>query len=399
MRTLSTILVLAALACLWTATPVRADIIDDLKAVVSAPEAEDDPFLPLYELYKQRAQDAEASGDLVNALEYYRITATINRRDREAIRAARNVKDQLIKQAADKLEAGMAKFEAGEKDTARKLLTESLYLNPDVTTAVPVLKSGFSAQVMRDYTIEQGDTLRRIAEKVYGNPGGELLLTRINSLSIVDTLSPGDTIKVPIVGKALSKRLARLAAVVPEPDKKATKPAKGEEATVAAAASVPEPVLPVEEDLMESEAQDTGALLSMAKLQFGRGLFATAVSMVDEILAQEPNNIAATDIRNESYYELANKHWNDGATAESMRMLLRLPKGYKDSAALKKKVQDKLNADSEPLYLAGVKHFLAEDLEKAVEQWELTLQINPYHAKARQDLEKARKLLEAVQGF
>ena len=391
MKTLFALLTVAALAALTLATPARADIIDDLRAAISSPEAQEDPFLPLHELYKSRAQSARDSGDLVNALEYYRIAATIDRRDRDSIRIAREIKGALKAKAKETFQAGLAKLEAGDKHAARALLARSLYLDPDSPDAVPYLKNDFSAQIEQKYTIAQGDTLRRIAEKVYGNPGGELLLTRVNNLSIADALKPGDTILVPVVGKPLAKRLRRLAAAEAEPAKK--------QAAGKAPATEPQVQQPVEQDLMESGAQDAAALMSMAKLQFGRGLFATAVSIADELLAQEPNNMAATDIRNESYYALAQKHFVDGATAESMRMLVRLPKGYKDSAALKKKVQAKLDADSEPLYLAGVKYFLAEELEKAVEQWELTLQVNPYHAKARQDLEKARQLLEAVKGI
>lgn len=396
MKTLFALLTVAALAALTVATPARADIIDDLRAAISSPEAQEDPFLPLHELYKNRARSAQDSGDLVNALEYYRIAATIERTDRDSIRVAREIKAELEAKAKETFQAGLAKLKAGDKDAARALLARSLYLDPDSPDAVPYLKNDFSAQIEQEYTIAQGDTLRRIAEKVYGNPGGELLLTRVNNLSIADTLKPGDTILVPVVGKVLAKRLRRLAAVEPEPAKKQ---AAGKAEAVQTPAAEPQAQQPVEQDLMESGAQDAAALMSMAKLQFGRGLYATAVSMADEILSKEPNNMAATDIRNESYYALAQKHWSDGATAESMRMLVRLPKDYKDSAALKKKVQAKLDADSEPLYLAGVKYFLAEELEKAVEQWELTLQVNPYHAKARQDLEKARQLLEAVKGI
>ena len=330
----------------------------------------------------------------MNALEYYRIAATIERTDRESINIAREIKAKLQAKGKETFQSGLAKLEAGDKDAARTLLARSLYLDPDAPNAVPYLKNDFGAQIEQEYTVNQGDTLRRISEKIYGNPGGELLLTRVNNLSIADTLKPGDTILVPVVGKTLAKRLRRLAVAEPAPTKK-----QGADKTAQAPAPEPQAQQPVEEDLMESGAQDTGALMGMAKLQFGRGLYATAVSMADEILAQEPGNMAATDIRNESYYALAQKHLSDGATAESMRMLIRLPKGYKDSTALKNKVKAKLDADSEPLYLAGVKYFLAEELEKAVEQWELTLQVNPYHSKARQDLEKARQLLEAVKGI
>jgi tetratricopeptide (TPR) repeat protein len=45
-------------------------------------------------------------------------------------------------------------------------------------------------------------------------------------------------------------------------------------------------------------------------------------------------------------------------------------------------------------YMMGVRHFLAEELDKAVKAWEEALRLNPDHSRAAKDLEKARRLLE-----
>ncbi len=43
-------------------------------------------------------------------------------------------------------------------------------------------------------------------------------------------------------------------------------------------------------------------------------------------------------------------------------------------------------------YAAGMRHFLGEDLDGAIREWEKTLSIDPSHPKARRDIEKARRL-------
>jgi tetratricopeptide (TPR) repeat protein len=43
-------------------------------------------------------------------------------------------------------------------------------------------------------------------------------------------------------------------------------------------------------------------------------------------------------------------------------------------------------------YAAGVRHFLAEDLDGAIREWEKALSLDPGHPKARRDVEKARRL-------
>ncbi|MHB8783923.1 MAG: tetratricopeptide repeat protein [Desulfobacteria bacterium] len=43
-------------------------------------------------------------------------------------------------------------------------------------------------------------------------------------------------------------------------------------------------------------------------------------------------------------------------------------------------------------YEAGMRHFLAEDLDGAIREWERALSLDPAHPKARRDIEKARRL-------
>lgn len=45
-------------------------------------------------------------------------------------------------------------------------------------------------------------------------------------------------------------------------------------------------------------------------------------------------------------------------------------------------------------YARGMKYFLSEELEKAIEQWEETLRINPNHPNAKRDLQRAQNLLK-----
>jgi len=388
MRALFITLILCLAAWGSQATLALADIVDQVKAVAALNQ--DDPFETLAPMIHADAEAAEAAGDNPQALELYRIAVTVDRADRVALAHARRIKADLDKEAEIRFEAAKAKFEAGDKDGAKADFLASLQLNPDKPKAVAYLKNGYSPEVIETYTIVEGDTLRRIAEKVYDNPGGELLLTRINNLSIVDTLTPGETLKIPVLDKRLAQRL-HAAVAEQNGGKKDSHEAVVVTTQEATASSMP---------LGGSAPAGGGeALLAMAKLQFGNRLYETAVAMADEVLSSDPGNAKATDIRNESYYALAQQRWDENQAADAMRSLIRLPKGYKDSAALRKKVEAKLTADSEPLYLAGVKYFLNENLEQAVEQWELTLQVNPYHAKARTDLEKARQLLEAVKGL
>jgi hypothetical protein len=58
-----------------------------------------------------------------------------------------------------------------------------------------------------------------------------------------------------------------------------------------------------------------------------------------------------------------------------------------------------MKSQAEAHYRNGVKHFINEDLELAIEDWKHALELNPDHPKARQDIENAERLLEKLKAF
>lgn len=392
-------LILLILVVLVAAHALTADagIIEDARALFTTSQSEDNPYIPVGQRFFEQAKQEEAAGNSIEALEFYRLAATVDRRNREAVNSAIRIKKMLDASSEEHLRAARSLLDT-DREAAKLELLKALRFNTDNERAHALLQKEFSRPVLSEYTVKEGDTLLRIAEAQYNNPGGELLLTRINNLSIVDVFEPGSTIDVPIVSARLSKRLYPVAKPEGELGEALKKQAEQE---AAQAAAVAQEVFeePLQESMVASAPSSAEALLSTAQLQFSNGLYDTAVSITEEILAADPANEEAKQIRNDSYLALAKAKWADGSAANTMRMLIRLPEGYKDSGSLRAKAKSKLDADSEPLYLAGVKYFLGEELQKAVEQWELTLQVNPFHAKARSDLERARKLLDAVRGL
>jgi cytochrome c-type biogenesis protein CcmH/NrfG len=67
--------------------------------------------------------------------------------------------------------------------------------------------------------------------------------------------------------------------------------------------------------------------------------------------------------------------------------------------ALKKAVHARLVELAQVHYRNGVKHFINEDLKKAIAEWEMALDCDPDHAKARENIENARRLLEKIEAL
>lgn len=62
------------------------------------------------------------------------------------------------------------------------------------------------------------------------------------------------------------------------------------------------------------------------------------------------------------------------------------------NAAQRKEDSERKLREADAHYAAGMRRFLAEDLEGAIREWEKTLSLDPAHPKARRDIEKARRL-------
>jgi len=59
-----------------------------------------------------------------------------------------------------------------------------------------------------------------------------------------------------------------------------------------------------------------------------------------------------------------------------------------------RKPEGQRQEQAEAHYIKGANYFLAEELDKAIVEWEETLRLNPEHPNAKRDLEKARRILK-----
>jgi hypothetical protein len=55
-----------------------------------------------------------------------------------------------------------------------------------------------------------------------------------------------------------------------------------------------------------------------------------------------------------------------------------------------------LKKQGEEHYLRGLKYFVDDDIEGAVEEWERALYLDPSHKKAKKDILNAKKIIEQL---
>jgi len=129
---------------------------------------------------------------------------------------------------------------------------------------------------------------------------------------------------------------------------------------------------------------------------FRAGEYLKAAAFAERVLAKSPGNRAARDLRNAAYYQLGTDSLRKQDYTDALRMLRKVDASYKDQKELVERVESRLRKEADSHYAAGLKRFLAEDLEGAVEEWETTLKLSPEHPKAKRDLQRARRLLDQV---
>jgi len=58
--------------------------------------------------------------------------------------------------------------------------------------------------------------------------------------------------------------------------------------------------------------------------------------------------------------------------------------------------QTVLKKQGEEHYRRGLKYFVDDDIERAIEEWERALHLDPSHKKAKKDILDAKKILEQL---
>jgi lipopolysaccharide biosynthesis regulator YciM len=69
----------------------------------------------------------------------------------------------------------------------------------------------------------------------------------------------------------------------------------------------------------------------------------------------------------------------------------------KAGGAAREEKQQESSSLAEAHYLKGVNFFVEEKIEKAIQEWETTLSLEPRHPKAKKDIETARNLLQKLE--
>ncbi len=149
--------------------------------------------------YFQKGREYEAKGDLVAARKQFRLAMTVNPPNQKAKKSRDRVEKKLRYSAKRHYRRGLRLYKKGKYGHARHQFLIALRLWPEYPAVVKMLTSRKRLRIKKYivHTIEQGESLAKVAMNYYGDYEKFPIIAGYNNLSDATKVKVGQKIKVP----------------------------------------------------------------------------------------------------------------------------------------------------------------------------------------------------------
>jgi len=318
-----------------------------------------DPLYEVAEQYRLKAREDEKIGDLPGALRAWEIVKGILPDDEEAGGETLKLKKQIPAFADQHFQKGLVLFRSHSYALARKEFLTALYLNRDHPEAIHYLKHKLAEEDFLVYPVKKGDTIRGVAAKFYKDPQKDFLIARFNDLKVDSQIEPPRVLRLPVLDSPSAKR--------------------------------PPLSPPTAVDLAPGKILDFQDDLEKSKEAYQRGNYRESAALAEKIVVSDPENREYRELMNASYYELGTQLGREKKYDEALKAFHRVDSGYKDRDT--QVIQNRKQL-AEFHYLRGVKFYIEEEIESAIQEWQVTLTLEPAHANAKKDIQNGRTILQ-----
>jgi tetratricopeptide (TPR) repeat protein len=315
------------------------------------PPVRKDPFRDVPREYKLRALQNERKNNLSMAILCWHIVKSFKPGDLEATAEINRLRSLAQAESKKHYLQGLDYLKEKKGDAARNEFLLALFFNPDDRKILDPLEKDLLPPDSIAYRVTKGDNDTSIARKVYHDPGKSFLVAYFDNANNTDSPAPGELLHLPIIEPA----------PVPEKPKSVT-------------------------------------LVQRAQTLLKAKKYKEAISLAEDVVAYGPST-EARHIINASYYTLAVREFRSGHLPEALKLFAMVNGNYEKTSDYIRRIRNQLHVMADYHYKKGVRYFVDEKLEKAIAEWKTTLRLNPEHARARADLEKARTMLKNLNGI
>jgi len=355
---------LCAAALLYGRTPMAANPSPAAPKVTAAA----DPFAALANAEKKLGKAEEDDGNLRTAAYHYEMVANLSSGPvkSEYTKKAAELRQESKRLGEREFKEGMAAYEKSEPAPAFRALLRSLAYDPGNQVALRTIKDDLIGTSVIPYTVVKGDTLATIAEKnKFEDPSEAWVIGTYNDLGANAQVRPGQVLKVPLMIGVLPRT------------------------AVAGAPGAPQE----EADEEEAASDQYSATLDQARDLIKSSKFEDASKLADQVLAEDPINKDAREVRNQSNYSLGKRFAEQKQYEAALTAFRRVEPGYQDT---RQQLTEVSRIDADEHYSKGVEYYTKDDLDDAIKEFETTLALNPDHPQAAKSLQEARATREKL---
>lgn len=304
---------------------------------------------PLNKRYQILAMRHAINHEFQKALYFWEIAGKINPEDRKIPIRADGLKAFLENESERHYIRGLKAYQDNLPNMAKNEFLTALRYHPRNREVLNHLKNMTTQYEYSGYTVQEGDTFRDIAQKVYQDPDMDFLVAHILGQDETDIPISGQVLNLPSLDKALGAA--------------------------------------------PKERSYTPRRKKIRRIKKRKKPHHSAMMNKHKVLEKKAPN-KASDAR---LYQEGILLYEEKKYQESLSIFSKMDPSYKDVHDLIGMITTDIDKASEEHYHKGVKLFIQERIAEAIDEWEKTLALNPGHEKASRNIEDAKSLLEKLE--
>ena len=381
--------------------------------------------------YLKKATTYEKNDELQLALFFLKIAASLNPEDMEVVGKISDLKLAIDKKSNNYFKKGERFYIQKKIDGARKQFLTALRYNPYHKDALDYLKNRLIPKEYIKYTFKKNDSLKIISNKFYKDPELVFLIVYFNNFKSDTEPGPGEILTIPILEPGFNQNFGdrrqdmisaqnllgegRFQEVIVITKKILKNDPLNKEAIKLKNEAFYQIGIQLTRQEKYFEAIDTFKKITpeydgvngVIQQAIQQGLlkaenllkekkYEESIDFAEKILSYDPSNTAAKKLISTSLCQQGKNLLIRKKYDEALHVLDKTDPADDCAEKIRLAVKEAIKQQAEAHYIQGVKHFLNEELQSAIKEWEKALKLNPEHNKAKKNIEKARSLLEKL---
>jgi len=430
--------------------------------------------------YLVKAKKYEKKGNMVDALEQYKLALTVNPSNQGAKEKSTQIERKLKKQADAHYHKGLRYHKKGQYRNARKEFLISLRYNPEHSGSKRMMivskKDVEQAKRYILHTVQPGESISKLADHYYGDHMKFHLIAEYNELEDATSVKVGKQIKIPVIegvpimadlteihadskarlestpekiiivnrfvthtiqkGESLSRlakryygdykkfdliakfnnvediREVKVGQEIKIPEVKGVPFFAKAEDVKSQDTGIPEDIppegsTPVEEqeealqpDVPELTMDDQAAEYRKLGIElFNNQNYEDAINELQKVLHVNPEDKDATKYLSMAYFEKGIQSVKGEAYQKAIEEFEASLRYNKDCEKCEEYIKKSKEIYKDVHYNNGCSYFGNEKLTDAIREWELVYAMDPGYKDVDQNLDKAKKLLKALENI